>query len=81
MITIQGIKIDNINITKDSDGKEKITGIYKLISSEDKVLAKQGFNTYSDIEISWTASTIDALNEFMKKVKDDVKLTLGIKED
>ena len=80
-ITISGIRITNITICKDSDGKEQVTGDYALISSEDKVLAKQGFNGYSEIKIAYSKETMRALNDFQKGLKDDVQTVLGLKEE
>ena len=80
MITIRGIKIDSVSITSDNDGKEKVSGAYSLMSSGDKVLAKQTFNGYSDIAVPWSAETQKALNELMDGVKNDIQNTLGLSE-
>ena len=79
-ITIARIRVSSINITKDSDGKEKVTGYYELISNTDKVLAKQSFNGYSDIEVALSRETVSALVELQEGLKTDIQVVLGLKE-
>lgn len=80
MITIKGIKVTSIDVDVDAEGKEKMTGKYSLISNTDKVLAKQGFNSYNDIEVAWSSDTKIALQNLLKGIKQDVKTTLGLTE-
>lgn len=79
-ITIKGVKLTSLSIEKDSDGKEKVSGNYSLMSNVDKVLAKQGFNGYNDVKIAFSHDTITALNSLMAGVKTDVETTLGLEE-
>ena len=64
MISIKGITLANINIQKDEQGVNKVTGDYRLMSNTDVVLAKQGFNGYSEIQIQFSLDTIKSLNDF-----------------
>lgn len=80
-IAIKGIKITDIKLNPFQDGKNRITGDYSLLSNNDKVLAKQGFNGYNDIEVSFSAETIKAMNELSSNLKRDIHNTLGITED
>lgn len=80
-IAIRGIRIENITLTRDKDsGENGVTGDYSLISTADKVLAKQGFNGYNEIKMSWSGETIKSLNAFLAGVKNDVQNTLGLEE-
>ncbi len=80
-IAIRGIRIENITLTRDKDsGENSVTGDYSLISTADKVLAKQGFNGYNEIKMAWSGETIKALNSFLAGVKTDVQNMLGLEE-
>jgi hypothetical protein len=77
MITVKGIRLESLSTTRDGD-KEKITGSYSLMSSDDKVLAKQSFNGYSDLEVNWSPETIKLHNAFMKAAKSDIETLIGV---
>jgi hypothetical protein len=77
---VKGIKVGSVSIDRDSEGKEKITGNYSLISEIDKVIAKQSFNGYSDIEVAWSSDTITIFNNFMLSIKKDIQNTLGLED-
>lgn len=80
-IAIRGIRVKALSISRDSDtGKEKVSGDYELISTDDKVLAKQGFNGYSDIAVAWSSDTQKALTAFLASVKGDINSVLGLTE-
>ena len=74
---IQNVKIGNLSISKDENGKEKVLGIYELVNDKDRVVAKQGFNGYNDIEVAFSQETSIALSNFLAGVKKDVLTTLG----
>lgn len=40
-ITIQGIRVKQITIGRDDEGADRISASYELVSSADKVLAKE----------------------------------------
>lgn len=81
MIAIKGIRLNSLSLERDDDGKEKVTGSYSLMSMEDKVLAKQSFNGYNDIEVAWSAETQKLLSELNKNIKVDIQSVLGIEEE
>ena len=81
MIGLKGIKIGSVSITRDSEGKENVTGDYSLMSTNDKVLAKQGFNGYNEIKVSLSHETQKALDSFLSGIKDDCLTILGLRED
>lgn len=80
-ISIKGIKITNFTINPTSTGKERITGDYSLMSNDDRVLAKQGFNGYNDIEVSFSAETVENFHKLLASLKKDIHTTLGITEE
>lgn len=46
-ITIKGIRVTSMTVGRKEEGSDKISCNYELISSEDKVLAKQSLSTES----------------------------------
>lgn len=80
-IAIRGIRISSISIIRTDDGKEKVSGNYELISTNDKVLAKQGFNGYNDIEVAMSGDTMKLFNDFMVNMKKDIQGILGLTEE
>lgn len=81
-VSIQGIRVDNVDIVqKPDDGDEKVSGNYSLMSNNGKVLAKQAFNGYSEtIKVNLPADTVKAKNAFMKLLKRDIETVLGMEE-
>ncbi len=79
MISIQGIKVPNVNITVNADGVPKIDGNYNLMASNGKVVAKQPFGSYN-MEISHSKETLQALDTFLASLSKDINSTLGIGE-
>jgi hypothetical protein len=79
-IAIQGIRITSVNVSKDSNGNEKVEGNYELVSTNDKVLAKQGFNGYNDIKVDMSLETKQALIAFLTGIKKDTMIVLGLTE-
>ena len=77
-VTIQGIRITNVNLSRDDKGEEKVTGSYELVSNNDKVLAKQDFNGYNDIKVDMSLETKQALNSFLTGIKKDTLTVLGL---
>jgi len=81
-ITIKGIKITQLTVNiKGDEGDEGITSQYALMSSEDKVLAKQDIGGYNGMKLSPSADTIGALNEFLKLYKRDINTVLGLETE
>jgi hypothetical protein len=79
MVSIKGVRLDSISITKEGD-ESKITGAYALISSTDAVLAKQSFNGYEGMKVVFSPATIQALRDFIKGAKGDLETILGLNE-
>ena len=79
-ISIQGIRIDNVSITREEDGDE-ITSVYSLISSGGRVLAKQNVNGYQGLEIPIGVETTKLLGMFISSWKKDIQTILGLEEE
>ena len=79
-IAIQGIRITNVTVTRGTDGQEKVEGDYELVSTADRVLAKQGFGGYSEIKVEMAGETRQALVTFLSGLKKDTMTMLGLQE-
>lgn len=81
-ITVKGIRIDKVDILRDNEsGQHNISEAqYSLMSSADKVLAKQPIGGYQGLTLKPSANTVRALNEFMAMYESDVKAVLGLEE-
>lgn len=79
-ITIKGIRIESLTIkTGGEDGETSgVTSEYSLISSDDKVLAKQSVGGYNGLKVGPSADTIGVLNQFLKLYKRDINTVLGL---
>jgi len=79
-ITIKGIRIESLSIktTGAEQGEGPITSEYSLISSDDKVLAKQSIGGYGGMKVQPSADTVGALNAFIKMYKRDINTVLGL---
>lgn len=80
-ITIRGIRITSLTVEQE-DGRDKISAKYQLISSNDKVLAKESLtniNPYGTGE-TFTPSpqTMKALSDAITLYRKDVETSLGI---
>ena len=81
MITIKGIRLKDISITKDSDGALKLSGNYELLSNADKVLAKQDFGGYNSLKLEQTPETAKKIHEVMLEIKTNLEIQLGLVEE
>ena len=80
-ITVKGIRLKSVNIGEQKDdGQREVTGSYDLMSNMDIPLAKQTFNGYGDIKITFTAETQKAFQAFLTGVKKDISMVLGLEE-
>lgn len=77
-ITIRGIKITSLSVTSTAEG-EKIEADYQLVSSADKVLAKNSLTNqgYGD-KFQPSPTTLKALADAVALYKADVEMTLGL---
>jgi len=74
MVMIQGVVLTSVTVEKDA----KIIGKFDLMSSAGKVLAKQGFNSYLEMEIKFSAPTLAKVEEALACIKSEVEMTLGL---
>jgi len=80
-ITIRGIRVNDIQIEPHPDGGHKIKSAeYALISSADKVLAKQTIGGYNGVVLEPSPATKAALDAFTKSYTNDVQALLGLLE-
>lgn len=79
-ITLKGARVDYFSVER-KDGKYEISARYELISSEDKVLAKQSIGGYNSMTIEPSVATEQALQAFLKSYNTDIGKTLGLDVD
>ena len=79
-ITIKGIRIEGVSLKADAEnGGHKIESAqYALISSADRVLAKQSIGGYNDVKLEPSADTVKLLQQFVESYSRDVKNVLGL---
>ena len=78
-ITIKGVRINSISITrKEEDGASEITASYALMSSDDRVLAKQSVGGYSDIKVQPSPNTLKLFREATDAYRADLNAVLGL---
>jgi hypothetical protein len=76
-IGIKGIRLDTVTLSTEDD-QEKISGGYSLISTADKVLAKQSVGGYQGMDIKPSPGTIKAMRDFILAYKNDIQMVLGL---
>ena len=81
-ITIQGIKVEDIQLQPDKDngGYRIHTALYHLISSTGKILAKQTIGGYQGVALEPSPETKKALEAFTSSYTKDVQNILGLLE-
>ncbi len=79
-ITIKGIRIKSINIqrSEESGGMELNSAEYCLISSTDRILAKQSIGGYGGVTVSPSQETLELLSKFTESYQKDVTGVLGL---
>lgn len=77
-ISIQGVKITKLEISKNEQGMPKASGTYELISSNGITLAKQDFNSYNGIAVAHSPATTKLLNDLFDGIRFDLNMTLGL---
>ena len=78
-ITIEGIKIRTISISRDAEkGTIELQGNYELISSTGIVLAKQGFNGYNEVKLEKSQETSAKLQDLVSSIQKDLNAILGL---
>lgn len=76
-VGLAGIRIESVSIKRGNEGP-KVEGYYALMSTADKVLAKQGFNNYGGIEIKMSPDSHKALDAFLAACKADINAVIGL---
>lgn len=81
-ITIKGIRLESIHISRDAEsGDSKLaTASYSLMSSADKVLAKQSIGGYQDVPLQPSPETLQLMRKFSDSYARDIVMTLGLEE-
>ena len=80
-ITIKGIRITSITISRTEEGSDKVNCDYELISSADKVLASQSLTSKTDYGSTVFVPPSDTLKQIaaaVEKYKQDVETHLGL---
>jgi hypothetical protein len=80
-ITIKGVRITSITVSRTDEGSDRVSCNYELISSADKVLAKQSLSSVSSYNETMFVPPSDTLVELGKAVeryKRDVETHLGL---
>lgn len=80
-ITVRGLRIETVSLTRNKDGQMEMSSTYALISSADKVLAKQGVNGYNDIKVDMSPDTISSLDRFCASLRRDISKVTGLDDD
>jgi hypothetical protein len=69
-VRMTAMSIDVINL--------KIQGGYELIGSTGKVVAKQAFNSYNDIQIEMSRDSKELLQSLIEELTNDIETTIGV---
>lgn len=80
-ITIKGVRITSITVSRTEEGSDRVSCNYELISSADKVLAKQSLSSISSYNESVfvpPSDTLKQLSDAVEKYKRDVESHLGL---
>lgn len=81
-LTISGIKLHDVWVGLDDDGKEKITAHYQLLTSEGNAIgAKESLSTgkgYNENTFVPSHETVQALKAAVKLYKTDVEKSIGL---
>ena len=72
------VKVESVRLKREEGKQMDLVGEYHLLSDNGTVMAKQSFNGYNDIKITFSRETIDLIRQLESNVEDDVKKTLGI---
>jgi hypothetical protein len=78
-ITIKGIRLNTVAINFDKD-EEAVTSEYSLLSSTDKVLAKQAVSQYG-MKVPLSADTRKSLDAFVASYRRDIQNAIGLETE
>lgn len=65
------------SLALDEEGGKKLTGSYEVISTNNKILATQPFNTYGGIDVAFSPAVLEAIKTLRDVVSRDLITTLG----
>lgn len=83
-ITIRGIRITSLEVSRSEEGKDKIKASYQLVASNDKVLAKENLSSEADYTgqlFTPSPQTIKALTDAVALYKKDVEMSIGFSDE
>lgn len=75
-VAVKEARVTNLTI-ETSDDRMKVKGEYTLVSTADKILARQSFGDYG-MKIEPSRETLVALDSFIAAFKKDLNSTLGL---
>jgi hypothetical protein len=81
VIGIKGIELTLVTVElNETEGKQLLSGAYALISTVDKVLAKQDFNNqYGEtLKVHLSRETLEARVRMIELLKKDVEAVVGL---
>ncbi len=76
VVTLAGVRIKSVDVEVGEE-ETKSSGKYDLMSSDGKVVAKQGFNGYHDIKLTLSPNTVVLRDKFLTALSEDVEKVLG----
>lgn len=81
-ITLKGIRLESLSFSRDEkDGGYTVPQAeYSLITSTDKVVAKQTISGYYGLKLALSAATVKALEDFVALYMKDVRAVTGLEE-
>ncbi len=77
-ITLKGIRVDTLTVSRDADGRDQISAKYSLVSSLDKVLAQQDVGGYNGLKVQPSATTLKLFADAIAAYKADINMVLGL---
>lgn len=83
-ITIRGIRITSLSVERQEEGLDKISADYQLISSADKVLAKESVTSkpsYGGTAFVPSAPTMKLLADAVSAYRKEVEMSLGLESE
>ena len=76
-IQLQGVNIVSIAMERDTSGLMKATGRYELKTNTGIIVAKQTFNDYQGVVVSFSTETNKLINDLSLSMTKDVMAAMG----
>jgi hypothetical protein len=83
-ITVRGIRIKSLSISRNDEGKDVTTLTYQLMSTKDTVLAEKTMTTgrtYGEETFALSAPAAEAMRKGVDAVKKEIEISLGFEEE